>query len=154
MGFWSFLFGENIRVEDEYFGSLKFVQLKKFDKSYFQGRRLFTPINKELELGIDGELPGPTIAQKEFYRQIEENYHTLIPGIQELITDQFRNWKPEFTIQDFTQEFWLVHLSIPAVEQKEQEPKWELAFETIHDQNHTFTVYMKGFLPDYVHIDG
>ncbi|WP_324677101.1 hypothetical protein [Hymenobacter sp. GOD-10R] len=138
MGFWSFLFGERTRVEDKYFGD----------------ERLFKPTSKVIGLGISGKLPGLTTAQKEFYRQVEENYLALIPGIQKLITAKVRNWKPDFTIQDFTKEFWPVYLSIPAIEKKEKELEWEIAFETFHDQNHTFTIYMKGFLPDYVHIDG
>jgi len=138
VGFWSFLFGENVRVEDEYFG----------------GERIFVPTGKEIGLGITGNLPGPTTAQKEFYQKVEEKYHTFIPGIQELITDEFRNWKPDFTIHDFTKEFWPVHLLIPAIEEQEQELEWEISFETFHDQNHTFTIYMKGFLPCYLHMDG
>jgi len=156
MGFWSFLFGDikQTRVEDEYFGSLLLMDYNDPKKDYFQGTRLFTPINKEVGLAINGGLPGPTAAQKAFYQKVEERYRAFIPGMQELITDEVRNWKPEFIIQDFTQEFWPVYLHIPAIEKPEQELDWEISFETFHDQNHTFTIYMRGFSPDYIHIDG
>ncbi|GGF24121.1 hypothetical protein [Hymenobacter cavernae] len=156
MGVWSFLFGENIRVEDEYFGSLLLLDAKKPEESYFEGWRVFAPTGQEIELGITGNLPGPTTGQREFYRQVEMEYLVLVPAIQSLITERIRKYKPDFTIQDFTKEFWPVYLSVPALNNEEQSAEWELGFETVHDKNHMFIIYIsvKGFLPYDISMEG
>ena len=152
MGLLDFLFGKTKTVEDEFFGKLLFMEFKDTSKNYFEGRRLFKPSNQNIELAIDGNLPGPTETQKQFFQRIENDYKILTEKASSLITEEFQNWRPDFQIQNFDQEFWPVHMTIPQI--GDREAIWELAFNTSHDRNHTVTITYKDFEATDILIDG
>jgi hypothetical protein len=154
MGFWDFLFGKQLRLEDEEFGSLLYFDCKNPESNYFEATRLFTPTGTGIELLITGKPPGPSTTQRAFYRQIEAQYFSLLPAIAELITAEIRNWQPDFELRDFAREFYPVHILLPASVPDSNKIEWEIAFEAMHDKNHTFTVTLQGFLPSRVHVDG
>jgi hypothetical protein len=69
-----------------------------------------------------------------------------------LIEDEFGNWKEGFRIANFDQEFRPVYLRIPRCESKPV--IWEIAFNSDHDLNHTFTLTMNDFEAKEILIDG
>jgi hypothetical protein len=152
MGLLDFIFGKTQSIEDEFFGKLLFLESKDKTRSYFEGRRHFEPINQKIELAIHADISGPTEEQKKFFRLVEKDYSKVIDNIKPLITDEFRNWKPDFVIHQFEEEFTPVYITIPRDTQKEA--SWELAFETIHDLNHTITITLKNFEAIEILIDG
>jgi hypothetical protein len=154
MRFLDFLFSKtkSIEIEDDFFGKLRFLSSKDVSKNYFTGKRYFKPINKPIELIIEQEETTPSQAQKQFFQRIEEEYSRLIDKMKPLITDEFQNWRPDFQITDFEQEFTPVHLMIPRLNQKEY--TWDIAFETVHDENHHVTITFKGLNPIEILIDG
>ncbi|MEQ9442743.1 MAG: hypothetical protein RIG62_27120 [Cyclobacteriaceae bacterium] len=131
---------------------MAFIDFKDASKNYFEGRRFYSPSNQDIELAIDGNLPGPTEAQKQFFQRTEYDYKILIENAIPLITDEFQNWRSDFQIQNFEQEFWPVHMTIPLIGHREV--IWELAFRTTHDQNHTVTITYKDFEASEILIDG
>ncbi|MCB2377487.1 hypothetical protein LGH70_07835 [Hymenobacter sp. BT635] len=141
-------------MEDDFFGSLLFVECKQPGHSYFEGRRLFRPTGHLLDLAVDGELPGPGAAQYAFYEQVEARYTELVPAVQQLIENEARHWLRPAGIRDFIAEFWPVHISIPTITSEVESMEWELAFETVHDKNHTFTIMLQGVTPRQLCIDG
>jgi hypothetical protein len=153
MGILDFIFGKQVKVENEFFGTMRFVENKKdASKSYYECNRHFIPSGKEIEIGIAGGPTGPTQEQIDFFRRIEDNYSIITNSIAPLIEDEFRNWKEGFKIADFKKEFEPVYLQIPRCE---TEPAvWEIAFESEHDRNHTFTLTMSGFDAKEILIDG
>ena len=152
MGLLDFLFGKTKTVEDDFFGKLFFLEFKDTSKNYFEGRRFFKPSNRDIELAIDGSLPGPTENQKQFFQRIENDYKIVTERACLLIMDEFQNWQPDFQIQNFDQEFLPVHMTIPQIGDKEV--VWELAFETNHDRNHAVTITFKDFEATEILIDG
>lgn len=144
MGLLDFIFGKQTIPENEFFGTMLFLKDKKgSSKSYFECRRHFKPSDQIIEIGIDGEVTGPTQNQIDFFKSIEDNYLTIAKEISPLIEDEFRNWKEGFKINDFHKEFEPVYLRLPRCENKPI--IWEIAFESDHDRNHTFTLTMSDF---------
>ncbi len=153
MGFLDFIFGKPTKLENEFFGTMSFLEDKKDSlKSYFECRRHFKPSDQIIEIGIDGEVTGPTHKQIDFFKSIEDNYLTITKAIVPLIEDEFGNWKEGFKINNFCKEFEPVYLRIPRCENKPI--VWEIAFESDHDRNHTFTLKMSNFDASEILIDG
>ena len=153
MGIFDFIFGKTIKIEDEFFGKMVFSEFKKNpEKNYFECRRYFKPTNEIIEIGIEGNVTGPTEIQKDFFRKIESDYDEITSSIKPMIENEFRNWKEDFKITDFNKEFKAVYLYLPRCE---KEPKvWEIAFESEHDLNHTFTLTMNDLNATEILIDG
>jgi len=138
MGFWSFFFGKPVKkspVED-----------------YVECERYFSPSGEMIGLSATGEFGSLTQRQEDFISQVERDYLLIIAAIIPSIEDRFRHWKPEFRIGEFKQEFKPVHLDIPTCDQ--QPIEWEIAFETVHDRNHTVFIVMLGYEPQYVRVNG
>lgn len=153
MGLLDFIFGKPTKLENEFFGTMLFLEDKKDTlKSYFECRRQFIPSNKIIEIGIDGDVSGPTQKQIDFFKSIEDNYSIIAKAISPLIEDEFGNWKEGFKINDFQKEFEPVYLRLPRCENKPI--VWEIAFESDHDRNHTFTLTMSDFGAKEILIDG
>ncbi|MDR6196678.1 hypothetical protein [Siphonobacter sp. SORGH_AS_0500] len=153
MGLLDFIFGKSTKIENEFFGTMLFLEDKKDAlNSYFECKRHFNPSNKIIEIGIDGEVSGPTQKQIDFFKSIEANYSIIAKAISPLIEDEFGNRKEGFKINDFNNEFEPVYLRLPRCEDKPI--VWEIAFESDHDRNHTFTLTMSDFDAKEMLIDG
>ena len=153
MGILDFIFGKPTKINNDFFGTMLFLIDKKDPlKSYYECRRYFTPTDKIIEIGIEGNETGPTQKQIDFFKSIETNYTEIIKSIIPIIEDEFGNWKEGFRIEDFQNEFEAVYLGLPRCENKPI--IWEIAFETDHDRNHTFTLTMSDFDAKEILIDG
>jgi hypothetical protein len=155
MRLWSFLFGKDktVRINDAFIGEMFFVEsVKDPTDNYFECQRYFTPSRAKIGLSVAGSLSGPTQQQKDFFTQLEKDYPMLIAKFIPLIEEQFGAWMTLPVIKDFEEEFKPTYLSIPAYDQ--QLIEWEIAFDTVHDLNHTVTVGMVDYEPKYVRVDG
>jgi hypothetical protein len=147
------LFKKKEPFKDEFFGSLLFLEFKSNpENNYFEGAGYFEPIKSDIEYFIDGDESGPTDKQKEFYKTIQEEYSKITETIQPHIENEFRNWKDDFTIKNFIDEFTLVSMKIPR--EFGSETEWEMGFETKHDENHLITAYLKGYEVQSIGFDG
>lgn len=153
MGLFDSIFGKSMKIDNVFFGQMLFnVDKKDQSKSYFECRRHFKPSDNQIEIGIDGAEIGPTQIQIEFFKSIEDNYSEITNSIRPLIEDEFGNWQEGFKIKDFNKEFEPVYLRLPRCETKPI--IWEIAFESDHDRNHTFTLTMNDFVAKEILIDG
>ena len=153
MGIFDFIFGKTIKIEDEFFGKMIFSEFKKDpEKNYFECRRHFKPTDKIIEIGIKGNVSGPTEIQKNFFKKIESDYDKIASSIKPMIENEFRNWKEDFKIADFNKEFKAVYLNLPRCVKESK--VWEIAFESEHDLNHTFTLSMNDLNATEILIDG
>jgi hypothetical protein len=153
MGFWNRLFGRTAKTGDAFFGEMTYMEVSNDPaQSYFECARYFKPIDRVVELGVTGQMSGPTQRQKAFFTQLENDYPLIAAAVVPIIENEFRNWKPEFKIGNFGQEFKLTWLAIPICDQ--QPVEWELAFETVHDLNHTLFITMQDYKPIHILIDG
>lgn len=153
MGIFNFIFGKSIKLDDKFFGTMLFHENKKDTlKSYFECKRHFLPSNKIIEIGIDADATGPTQKQIDFFRSIENNYLTIVKSIAPLIEEEFSNWNEGFLINDFQKEFEPVYLRLPRCDSNPI--VWEIALESDHDRNHTFTITMFDLEAKEILIDG
>ena len=153
MGLLDLIFGKSIKINHSFFGQMLFLDDKKNPlKSYFECRRHFTPSGNLIDIIIDGAETGPTQIQTDFFKKIEDKYPEIVTSITPMIEDEFRNWNEGFRIVDFNQEFEPVHLQIPRCET--QPVVWEIAFNSDHDRNHTFTLTMHDLEAKQILIDG
>lgn len=61
MGIFDFIFGTTIKIDDEFFGKMIFLEDKREPlKSYFECKRHFKPTDDIIEIGITGDVSGPT----------------------------------------------------------------------------------------------
>ena len=146
------LFKKPLIVNDDFFGALRFVDFKDPSKDYFEGNGHFTPTGNETEYLIQADKNGPTDEQKQFYRDLQSNFNQFVDKIKPLIEDEFRNWKEDFVIKDFNKEFELVCITIPRFDVRPL--IWDMAFTTIHDENHHVTIDFIDFEPNGILIDG
>ena len=153
MGFWDIFFGKKKTIQDAFFGPMLFFSFKKDPaRNYFECRRHFKPSGNLIEVGVAGDLSGPTALQKDFFQRVEQEYFTIGDKIVLLLESEFRNWKPDFKILHFEEEFAPVYLFLPRCEI--QPVIWEIGLETLHDRNHAITVTMKDFEPEAVTMEG
>jgi hypothetical protein len=137
---------------DDFFGELRFMDFKDSSKNYFEGKGYFQPTNNETEYLILADINGPTDSQKDFYKKLQSNFSEYIEKIKPLIEEEFRNWKEDFTIKDFNNEFNLVCITIPRFDIVPL--IWDMAFTTIHDLNHNITIEFVDNEPNQIQIDG
>lgn len=149
MGFLNFIFSKRLRIEHDFFGTMRFHESKKgICESFFECRRHFQPTGKTIEALIDGDETGVTDWEIDFFRSIEENYSAICTSIIPLIEQEAEGIK----IRDFRKEFHPVCLTLPRCE---TDPvTWEIEFESDHDSNHSFFITMSGFEAKEVLIDG
>jgi hypothetical protein len=140
-------------IQDDFWGELRFVDGAKQSEGCFECLKLFSPTASQVSCSIDGELPGPTAAQRSFYQKLEAGFDEYAEKIKPLIEEEFRNWKPAFEIKNFTQEFSLVFVSIPRIV-NDTPVLWSVALETIHDRNHTIAIDFTDEYPTNILIDG
>ncbi|MCR5886601.1 hypothetical protein LRS06_02190 [Hymenobacter sp. J193] len=152
MGFFDFLFSKPVYLEDKFFGQLQWLG-DKAQTGYSEGKRIFQPTGQVLEFNISAQKTGPTAAHSAFFQWVEAQYPALCGAAGPLITAEFGKWISGFQIQDFEREFTPTFLSIPA-NAADPLAEWELAFDTVHDQNHTVTVCFVGATPVYGRVDG
>ena len=139
-------------LENEFFGRLTFMKMKDPSKSYFEGTGLFKPTGEEIDYLIDADATGPTIEQHDFYTNIQNTYDEIILKVSPVIEKEFKNWKEDFQINDFKKEFKLVGLTIPR--QPNPNFSWDMSFDSVHDEEHQFTIDFDKFEPVGVSIDG
>jgi len=157
MGIWNFLFGKPVKTNDAFFGEMLFMEVKIDPaKSYFEGWRHFEPINDNIEVCVSGSLSGPTQVQKDFFRQVENNYALLIRKVIPIVESRFQEWEAEFKTDNFGQKFKPVYIFIPDCVKKPLE--WEIAFESMPelvDYNYPYvlTIEMIDSEPQHISVN-
>lgn len=139
-------------LHDPFFGPLRFSKGTKQRTGYFEGRGMFAPTGRPIEYFIHSQQDGPSEEQRMFYRSLQADFAKHLVHIEPLIVDAFRNWQPAFAIQDFSQEFTLLAVTIPQLDRSPVE--WDLSFSTVHDLDHDITIYFQDQRPIHILIDG
>ena len=146
------LFKKPTILQDDMFGSLRFMEMRDPSKSYFEGKGHFLPTNSDIEYLIDADKNGPTAKQKQFYLDVQADFHSYIKKIKPLIETEFRNWQENFVITEFNKEFELVCVTIPRLDNRPI--KWDMTFTTIYDLNHQIIIDFLDDQPISILIDG
>ena len=124
----------------------------RYEGGSASGNTHFAPVDKDVETLVDCGPEGPTPVQRDFFQRLQRDYGNLSAACAEMITTEFRNWKEDFTIRDFSTEFTLVCIYIP--NGPEDKSEWTMSFTSIHDLDHHFEVTFIGDQAQHVQIDG
>ncbi len=67
-----------------------FSEFKKNpEKNYFECRRYFKPTDEIIEIGVEGNVTGPTELPKDFFRKIESDYDKVIASVKPMLESEF-----------------------------------------------------------------
>jgi hypothetical protein len=121
-----------IRKADPLLGELRYLR----DAKFWEGKINFQPLQKEVEILIDGEPAGPSEQQKQFYKTIESRYDHLWPNVDDKLKSEADAVKLE-KINSFE----LVCISIP---QDPNANSFELSYEANPESWH-FTVTIENW---------
>lgn len=126
--------------------------LKTLQRTTLKVKDILFLLNVKLNILIQADSEGPTAEQRQFYTHLQNNFEQYIQKMKPLIEDEFSNWKEDFEIKDFDKEFTLVCVTIPRSDTKPL--IWDMAFTTIHDENHDVTIDFIDHEPNGLLIDG
>ena len=146
------IFKKRPKVKHSVFGELTVITSKNKNVDFFEGIGVFKITNKRVHFHIKADGPLPTETQYLFYKDILKHYDELVAQCTPLIIAEFSNSIEDFKIVDFNSEFSVDHITIP--HQKAKPLVWDMAFTTIHDENHTIFVAFSDFKLTKFHIDG
>jgi hypothetical protein len=133
-------------VDDEFFGRLTYMKMRAGSVSYWEAKRRFEPIGREIELFIDA--PAPLAPPNS-----DQRYRDILLAIEPLLRREFEAWVHQpMTTMAVDAEFTLTSFSIPVP--SAAEPEWDMSFDSTTDPNHLFTVTLRGHSPQSVTIDG
>ena len=142
-----YFFPPRPKVENDYFGVLR------YDSGFFEGQKHFQPQNCAIGLVLYGDIAGTALTgQKMFFQEIEVRYDEMIKTMIPVIEEELQNWKPEFTIVDFKNEFTPDYIMLPA--NITTHVTWEIGFTSFHDPNHWFCITMHDFAAKEILVDG
>jgi hypothetical protein len=141
-------------VDDEFFGRLTYMKMRAGSVSYWEAKRAFEPIGREIELFIDAPAPlaPPNSDQRRFYENVASRYRDILLAIEPLLRREFEAWVHQPMTKAVDAEFTLTSFSIPVP--SAAEPEWDMSFDSTTDPNHLFTVTLRGQSPQSVTIDG
>ena len=122
-----------IRIVNPFFGQLRYLR----DAKFWEGKISFAPLQKQVEILIDGNPIGPSEEQAEHYQTIESRYNEIWPHVENLLKSKVHEIKLE-NIKSFE----LVCISIP----EDSTSGFELSYETDPESWH-FLVIMKNWSP-------
>lgn len=117
MGLFSFLFKKkpDISIQHPYFGHMTYVY-NKLNKAanYFRCEKYFKPASAKITLNIEADVNGPTVAQTDYFRSLEQHYTSMLPDIASRITSATNSAgkKEAFSFDDFSKDFRLLAIYI------------------------------------------
>lgn len=132
--------------DDPFFGRLLFQKV-----GFWEGKKFFTPENREYEFTIEGGEDRPTESQRRFFCDLETRYAKLKPEITKALLEQLHNWNERFSEKEIWRVFVLESFSIPDLDAGQHE--WELVYEFKKD-GHLFCLMMNGWKIEGLRIDG
>ncbi len=134
-------FKKPVIIEDAYFGKLELTAFRNSHKNYFSGKAFFSPYNKPVEVLIDGHLPGPTLQQKAFYTNLQEQFNKYCILFTDKLHEEFKDFPHAPIITSFVDEF---HLEAIHISRLETQQTWSIDFTTPHFPDYYFTFLMEG----------
>jgi hypothetical protein len=141
------------RIDDPVFGSLLFMKMSGGRPSYWEGKGVFPPLGAEIEYFVDAEESGPGEPQHRFWRELCDRYAPLAPVLEAQLAAAYSSWLRREPPPAIFRTFSLASVSIPASFSDAAE--WDLSFDCRDDEEHLFTVPMKGWSPEgEVSVDG
>jgi len=118
---------------------------------FWEAKRRFAPIGREIEFIISAGAQGPTERHREFFRELESRYSELETAIKPMLLDQICGFPGESDPIESDAGFQLDGFDVP--DTSASPFTWELVFTTASD-DHYFCVVMEEWVPVEVRVDG
>src|SRR5687767_8748189 len=75
-------------IEDDFFGKLSFIEATEYEPSNLFGAKVFRPLNSQVEFQIYTDSKTVTQEQKDWAREIENNYDSVKAEIEKFINSE------------------------------------------------------------------
>ncbi len=78
--------------EDPVFGTMRFLK-----PGMWEGRPFFVPFQERIDLALDADESGPSLAQQNLFREIEQRFSGMLESALEALPGAIREWpgKPQ-----------------------------------------------------------
>src|SRR5512135_362475 len=155
MSGWRSLFGIGapLTLDHDVFGRLTFMRMRDPARSYWEGRAAVGPAGSSVQVFVDGWEKGPSEDSTAFWRALLAKYRDIWPQLESILSRAYREWNPQARPDVGAGRFTLESVSVPAGDPNAAE--WDLGFACADDAEHSFTVLMRGWVPNsQVQIDG
>ena len=121
------LFKKKQKFVDELFGELGYTTFRDKSKNFYEGT--ITVDKQQCGITLDADENGPTIEQKEFFREICDKYPSLKKDILlPFLNKELEEWTENNQILDFDKEFELDGISLPVI--KGRPVNWTLTLSS------------------------
>lgn len=137
-----------LRIDDPLFGPLRYQRRAEF----WEGWTRFGPVDRLVEVVIESGEDGPTEVHRQFWRQLETDYTSLLPLLAAVLHEALGEWGETIELEEVWNIFTLTGITIP--NPAKQPMHWELSFDCAADANHSFDVQMDHWTPHGVAING
>lgn len=138
MGLFRFLTKRTKQVQDDVFGLLTFRPYKILKHDYFVGSVFFAPTQTDVDVYLYADYKGPTPAQKDFYKNLETEYHHLLAKAEPAVSDALKKHGQSGSLPEVWSEYKLGCITIP--QSTENPAKWVLDFISIYNEDHVISV--------------
>ena len=135
-----------LRISDPFFGDLRYQR----HACFWEGCKLFSPVNREVEFTLEADEQGPTEQQRQFFRDLESRYPELSHPVEKLLLEERTMWTQEPLTGSVWDEFVLEGFDIPKCDAPRL--NWELGFQS-SSSGYCYMVAMSGWEPQSVHVD-
>ncbi len=155
MSHWRSLLGVGAPLtrDHDVFGRLTFMRMRDPARSYWEGRAVVGPTGSPVQVFVDGGEEGPSEGTTAFWRALLAKYRDLGPQLESILSRAYHEWSPQARPDAGAGRFALESVSVPAGDPNAAE--WDLGFACADDPEHSFTILMRGWVPDsQVRIDG
>ena len=129
-------------IIDKDFGYLVYVE-DLDDNAYWAGSTQLQ--NHESDIRFEAHENGPTIMQREFFKNIKQEYLELISKIYKVLPKKLKENKQLANISYFIQHFTPKALLIPRVDLGKR--NWSITFQSTQNEKHFLDVEFKDLEP-------
>ncbi|MEN8194530.1 MAG: hypothetical protein ABFS12_17050 [Bacteroidota bacterium] len=144
------IFKRKLRFQDDLFGELRYTTFKDSSKNFYDGSALFQ--GQEIGISVDADENGPTNLQKDFFKNLDNNYEEIknkiiIPFLRKELAENIEN----SGIDNFDKEFSFdgIHLG----KFKDDKTEWSITYDS-NPMSHYVSIDFEGMTPRYMAIDG
>jgi hypothetical protein len=144
------IFKKKPKFIDDLFGELGYTTLKDSSKNFYDGETKFQ--GEEIGISIVADENGPTIEQKEFFKELDNEYSdikekVIIPFLKKELEENVIS----SGIDNFDAEFEFDGISIGKT--KKGITEWSISYYS-KPMRHSVSIDFIGMKPEYMTIDG
>ena|SRR6185503_14200780 len=109
-------------MEDSVFGRIE------RGKDAWMARKYFRPVRREIDIRIESGVDGPTQAQRDLYRRIEDEYDGLLGQYRAFFLEQYGPLPDGTSVEELFDSLQFQYIGLPDV--TESPTIWEMVFTT------------------------